>query len=139
MDLADVLRHAEILVVMIALTPATRGLIGADQLALMPAGSFLINAARGGIVAEGALLAALQSGHLAGGAMDVFATEPLPADSPLRQEDRLILSPHSAGATRQAQARLIGHVVDNIRRAVAGEPVRSVVNGLDPLIRRRGA
>lgn len=139
MEFDDLLRHSDVLVVVIALSPTTRGLLGAEQFASMPAGSFLINAARGGIVDEAALVDAIEAGHLAGGALDVFATEPLPEISALREVDRLLLSPHSAGATRQAQARLIGHVVDNIRRAVEGQPVLSVVNGLDPLIRRRGA
>jgi D-3-phosphoglycerate dehydrogenase len=114
-------------------------MIGADQLGLLAPGSYLVNAARGGIVDETALLAAVSSGAMAGAALDVFGAEPLPAGSPLREEDRILLSPHSAGATRQAQARLIGAVVENVRRAVAGEPVHYVVNGLDAVIRRRGA
>ena len=71
--------------------PRPADLIGAEQLALLPPGAFVINAARGGIVDEAALLAAIRSGALAGGALDVYATEPLPADSPLRDEDRLLL------------------------------------------------
>jgi len=139
MDFDDLLRHAEILVVMVALAEGTRGLLGAKQLGLLPHGAYLINAARGGIVDEDALLAAVQSGAMSGAALDVFDTEPLPADSPLRREDKIVLSPHSAGATRQAQARLIGAVVENVRRAVTGDPVQYVVNGLPALIQRRGA
>jgi D-3-phosphoglycerate dehydrogenase len=139
LPLEDLLRHAEVLVVLVALAPETRGLLGAEQLALLPAGGFVVNAARGGIIDEPALLAAIQSGALAGGALDVYATEPLPADSPLRAEDRLLLSPHAAGATREAQGRLIGVVVDNVRRAVSGEPVVDVVNGLAGVIQRREA
>jgi D-3-phosphoglycerate dehydrogenase len=139
LELGDLLRHSEVLVVVIALADATRGLLGADQLALLPPGGYLINAARGGIVDEAALLAAVRSGALAGAALDVFATEPLPDPHPLRDEDRIVLSPHTAGATAQAQARLIQGIVANIRRAATGEPVRHVVNGLDPLIRRRSA
>jgi D-3-phosphoglycerate dehydrogenase len=138
-EFAELLTRSDVLVVMIALAPETRGLIGADELAKLPAGAYLINAARGGIVDESALLAAVRSGAMAGAALDVFAAEPLPVDSPLRDEDRILLSPHSGGATREAQARLIGAVVDNVRRAVAGEPVNYVVNGLDPIIRRREA
>jgi D-3-phosphoglycerate dehydrogenase len=139
MDFDDLLRHAEILVVMVALAEGTRGLLGAKQLGLLPHGAYLINAARGGIVDEDALLAAVQSGAMSGAALDVFDTEPLPADSPLRREDKIVLSPHSAGATRQAQARLIGAVVENVRRAVTGDPVQYVVNGLPAVIQRRGA
>ena len=135
--LEDVLRRSDVLVVVIARAPQTVGLVGAEQLALLPAGAFVVNASRGGIVAEDALLAAVQSGALAGGALDVYATEPLPPVSPLRAEDRLLLSPHAAGATREAQTRLIAAIIDNVGRAVSGQPVRNVVNGLDAVIRRR--
>jgi len=137
MPLEDLLAHSQLLVVVIALSEQTRGLLSADQLALMPAGAYLVNAARGGIVDEAALQSALAAGALAGAALDVYAAEPLPADSPLRSDDRILLSPHAGGATREAQGRLIGAVVENVRRAVAGEPVLHVVNGLDPVIRRR--
>jgi D-3-phosphoglycerate dehydrogenase len=133
------LRRSDVLVVVVALAAETRGLLGAEQLALLPPGAFVINAARGGIVDEAALLAAIGSGALAGGALDVYDTEPLPVASPLRDEDRLLLSPHSAGATREAQGRLIAGIVDNIRRATSGELVLDVVNGVDGLIRRREA
>jgi phosphoglycerate dehydrogenase-like enzyme len=124
-------------VVVIALSEQTRGLLSAERLALMPAGAYVVNAARGGILDETALQAAIGSGALAGAALDVYAGEPLPVDSPLRVDDRILLSPHAGGATREAQGRLIGVVVDNVRRAVGGEPVQHVVNGLDPVIRRR--
>ena len=137
MPLDDLLAHSQLLVVVIALSDESRGMLSAERLALMPPGSYLVNAARGGIVDEPALQAALASGALAGAALDVYATEPLPADSPLRTDDRILLSPHAGGATREAQGRLIGAVVDNVRRAVTGEPVLHVVNGLEPLIRRR--
>ncbi len=139
LEFDDLLRHSEVLVVVIALAASTRGLIGSEQLAMLPPDAYLVDAARGGVVDETALLAAVSSGAMAGAALDVFETEPLPQGSPLRAEDRILLSPHSAGATRQAQARLIGAVVDNIRRAVGGEPVNYVVNGLGPVIRRREA
>jgi phosphoglycerate dehydrogenase-like enzyme len=137
MPFEELLRRSDVLVVVIALAPETSGLLGAEQLALLPPGAFLINAARGGIVDEDALLAALDTGAIAGGALDVYATEPLPEVSPLRDSDRLLLSPHAAAATREAMSRLITGVVDNVRRAVSGEPVVDVVNGVDPAIRRR--
>jgi D-3-phosphoglycerate dehydrogenase len=139
LPLADLLRHSDVLVVLVALAPETRSLLGAEQLALLPPGAFLVNAARGGIVDEPALLAAIGSGAMAGGALDVYATEPLPDDSPLRHEDRLLLSPHAAGASREAQGRLIGNVVDNVRRAVTGQEVQDIVNGLSGVIQRREA
>ena len=137
LELDDLVARSQLLVVVIALSEQTRGLVSADLLARMPAGGYVINAARGGVLDEEALLAGIRSGALAGAALDVYATEPLPADSPLRTEDRVLLSPHAGGATREAQGRLIAAVVDNVRRAVTGEPVRDVVNGLDPVIRRR--
>jgi D-3-phosphoglycerate dehydrogenase len=84
-------------------------------------------------------VAAIETGALAGGALDVYDSEPLPDDSPLRSVDRLLLSPHAAGATSQAQVRLIETIVANIGRAVAGEPVVNVVNGPPVAIRRREA
>jgi D-3-phosphoglycerate dehydrogenase len=137
LPLDDLLAHSQLLVIVIALTPQTRGLLDADSLGRMPEGSYVVNAARGGVLDEDALLEAVQSGRLAGAALDVYATEPLPVDSPLRQEDRILLSPHAGGATREAQGRLIGAVVDNVRRAVSGEAVENVVNGVDPVITRR--
>jgi phosphoglycerate dehydrogenase-like enzyme len=135
----DLLRRSDVLVVLVALAPQTRGLLDADRLALLPPGGFVINAARGGIVDEAALVAAIEAGALAGGALDVYDTEPLPADSPLLAVDRLLLSPHAAGATSEAQARLIETIVANVGRAVAGEPVINVVNGPTAAIRRREA
>jgi phosphoglycerate dehydrogenase-like enzyme len=135
----DLLRHSDVLIVVIALAAQTRGLLAAEQLALLPPGAFVINAARGGILDEAALLAAIRSGALAGGALDVYDLEPLPEISALREEGRLLLSPHAAGATLEAQGRLIGGIVDNVRRAVSGEQVVDVVNGLGGVIQRRGA
>jgi phosphoglycerate dehydrogenase-like enzyme len=135
--LDELLAGAQVLVVVVALAPETRGLIGAREVALLPRGAMVVNAARGGIVDEAALLDAVRSGALIGAALDVYDTEPLPADSPLRGEDRILLSPHAAGATPQSQGRLIDVVIDNVRRAIAGEPVRYVVNGVDPVVTPR--
>jgi D-3-phosphoglycerate dehydrogenase len=137
LELDELMAHSQLLVVVVALAPATQGLLSAERLKQLPEGAYVVNAARGGVLDESALLDAVRAGHLAGAALDVYATEPLPPDSPLRTEERILLSPHAAGATREAQGRLIGAVVDNIRRAVSGEPVLHVVNGIDALIRRR--
>jgi D-3-phosphoglycerate dehydrogenase len=137
MPLDDLLAHSQLLVVVIALSDETRGLLSTERLGRLPAEAYVVNAARGGVLDEYALLAAIRSGALAGAALDVYATEPLPADSPLRQEDRILLSPHAGGATREAQGRLIAAVIENVRRAVSGEPVLNVVNGLEPTISRR--
>ncbi|MDQ1711287.1 MAG: D-3-phosphoglycerate dehydrogenase / 2-oxoglutarate reductase [Frankiaceae bacterium] len=135
--LADLLATSDVLVVVIALGDETRGLLGADALRSLPRGAVVVNAARGGIVDEGALPALLDSGQLAGVALDVYDTEPLPDGSPLRSHDRVLLSPHVAGATAQARLRIALAVQRNLARAVGGEPVQDVVNGVDPVIRRR--
>ena len=137
-DLDSLISTGEVLVLVLPLTRETRGLIGEERLSRMPAGSILVNAARGEIVDTAALLAALESGHLAGAALDVFDTEPLPADHPLRSCDKVLLSPHAAAVTPQATTRLIQCVLDNLTAAVEGRPVRNVVNGVDPVVRRRG-
>jgi phosphoglycerate dehydrogenase-like enzyme len=137
-ELDDLLATSDVLVVVIASTPQTRGLIDAQRLALLPPGAVVVNAARGGIVDEAALAAALAAGALRGAGFDVFATEPLPADSPLRAEPRMLLSPHAAGATVESRNRILDATLGNLRRAVAGEPVANVCNGVDAVVRRRG-
>jgi D-3-phosphoglycerate dehydrogenase len=83
------------------------------------------------------VVTAIESGALGFAAFDVFGTEPLPADSPLRTNDRILLSPHAAGSTMQGQIRVVERVRDNFARAVRGEPVIAVCNGVDPVVRRR--
>ena len=85
------------------LTPETRHMLGAKQLALLPKGARVVNCARGGIVDEQALLAALDSGHLAGAALDVFETEPVPADSPFLKQPKMVVTPHLGASTAEAQ------------------------------------
>jgi len=137
LPLDDLVERSDILVDNLSLTNETRGLLDAARLATLPRGAIVIDAGRGGIVDHVALLAAVETGQLRGAAIDVFEHEPLPLDSPLRRSDRILLSSHAAAATPQALARVFSRVNDNVRRAVAGEPVESVVNGLDPVVRRR--
>ena len=85
------------------LTTETRHMVGARQLALLPAGARVINCARGGIIDEKALLESLDSGHLAGAALDVFETEPLPADHPIVSHPKMVITPHLGAATLEAQ------------------------------------
>lgn len=101
-DLNALLRKSDILTIHVPLTDDSRNLIGAPQLAMMKRGSRLINCARGGIVDEQALCDMLQSAHLAGAALDVFAEEPLPIDHPLRKQPNVILTPHLGAATGEA-------------------------------------
>ena len=133
-ELDDLVATSDVLVVVIALAAGTRGLLGAERLARLPAGAIVVNAARGGIVDEAAVAAALTEGRLAGAAFDVFETEPLPADAAIRSAplDRLLLSPHASGATAQSQVRVIGTALENLRRVAAGEAPINIVNGVDP-------
>ncbi|MEP7112207.1 MAG: hydroxyacid dehydrogenase [Ilumatobacteraceae bacterium] len=116
-SLEAALPRADILSLHVPLTDETRNIIGARELALMPAGSILVNASRGGVVDEFALLDSVRSGHLHGAGLDTFAVEPVPADSPLLAEPRIVLSPHSAALTEQA---LIAMGVATVRNALAG-------------------
>jgi D-3-phosphoglycerate dehydrogenase len=130
-DLDTLLGESDLVCIHTPLDVDTRGLIGADVLAKMKEGSFLVNAARGPIVDEGALIDALRSGHLGGAALDVFEIEPLSPDSPLRALDNVVLSPHVGGYTREAEVSLEEFVGENLVRALDGLPPMSVVNGVE--------
>ncbi len=125
----ELLRRSDAVTLHVPLTPATRYLIGAAELALMKPGAVLVNTARGGVVDETALLAALQSGQLAGAAIDVLGVEPPPPDHPLLAADlpNLIITPHVAWASRQAQQRLADEVIENIAAFFRGESRNRVV------------
>jgi D-3-phosphoglycerate dehydrogenase / 2-oxoglutarate reductase len=105
-DLPDLLRRSDMLSLHLPLIPATKGLIGRDELRLLPAGAVVVNVARGGIIDEDALAELLHSGHLAGAGLDVFETEPLPATSPLLTAPNTLFSPHSASASGRSAQRL---------------------------------
>ena len=105
-SLADLLRSSDVLTLHCPLNASTYDLIDAASLALLPAGALLINNARGGVVNEAALLDALQSGHIAGAALNVFEAEPLPLDHPLRHHPRVICTPHVSGVTDGALVRM---------------------------------
>ncbi|MFD1343017.1 hydroxyacid dehydrogenase [Litorisediminicola beolgyonensis] len=119
-SLAELLEVADVLSLHVPLTDGTRGLIDARALAGMKPGAILINTARGGIVDEAALVAALKSGALGGAALDVFATEPLTAESGAQFEDcpNLILTPHIAGVTDEGNRRVSEVTVENVRRTL---------------------
>ncbi|HEY0119456.1 MAG TPA: NAD(P)-dependent oxidoreductase [Cellulomonas sp.] len=123
-DLPGLLAATDVLVGLLPATPATREAIGADVMSRLPGGAYMVNAGRGATLDESALLDALRSGHLGGAALDVFATEPLPADSPLWDAPNLLVSPHGAGGRPIGAGELIA---DNVRRFVAGEPLRNLV------------
>jgi (S)-sulfolactate dehydrogenase len=98
----------------------TRHLIDAAALGRMRQGAVLVNAARGGVVDEAALGAALRSGQLAGAMLDVFEREPLPAGSPLEGAPNLILTPHIAGVTEESNVRVSAVTATNVRRVLEG-------------------
>lgn len=127
-DLPAVLRRAEYLVLITPHTSETEHMIGAAELALLPPGAVLINIGRGSLIDEDALIAALQSGQLGGAALDVFATEPLPADSPLWNMPNVLVSPHSGSTSDRENARLTDLFCDNLQRYLAGAPLRNVLN-----------
>jgi D-3-phosphoglycerate dehydrogenase len=116
-DFQAVLPETDVLTVHVPLGAESRGLIGSAELAALPAHAFVINAARGGIVDETALHDALTSGKIAGAALDVFEEEPPPEDHPLFALDNVILSPHSAGLSKEAAIRM---AISTARNALAG-------------------
>jgi D-3-phosphoglycerate dehydrogenase len=106
LPLDDLLTHADVVTLHIPLTRETKALLDRRRLTLMKPTALLLNTARGGLVDETALLEALEQGKLAGAAVDVYGTEPLPADSPLRKAERLIVTPHLAASTVEAQHKV---------------------------------
>ena len=125
-DLPEVLPRADIVILLVPVTPATTGLVDARFLARMHDGALLVNAARGSIVDTAALLAELDSGRLRA-ALDVTDPEPLPAGHPLWSAPGLLLTPHVAGAMSTAMTRVMALVRDQLARYAAGEPLRHVV------------
>lgn len=119
--LAAVLGRADIVALTLPLTPATHGLMGAAAFAAMKPGAIFVNGARGAIVDEAALLAALESGRLRAAGLDVFATEPLPPDSPLRRHPRVTPLPHIGSATVETRHAMAALATTNLLQALAGE------------------
>jgi D-2-hydroxyacid dehydrogenase (NADP+) len=110
------------LVVLTPYTAATHGLVGPEVLAAMKPGACIVNLARGGVVDEAALLHALDHGPLGGAALDVFATEPLPGDSPFWDHPKVVVTPHLGGFHEGYADQVLGIVEDNVRRYLAGGP-----------------
>ena len=125
-DLPELLPQTDVLINILPATPDTRHAVDAKVLALLPAHAWLVNVGRGATVDEAALLAAIRAERLAGAALDVFETEPLPPDSPLWDEPNIIVSPHAAGGRPIGAADLIVH---NLAALRDGKPLLNVVNG----------
>ena len=126
-DLEEVLAAADVLTIHTPLTPETEDLVGEAELAEME-GGYVVNCARGGIVDESALAAAVADGPLDGAALDVFAEEPLPADSPLLDVDDVIVTPHLGASTEAAQENVAVSTAEQVVAAFDGEPVTNAMN-----------
>ena len=125
---AEVAREADYVAVTAALTPATRGMLSAEVIAGLKPTAWVINIARGPIIDEAALAAALREHRIGGAALDVFETEPLPATSPLWSLDNAILTPHISNSSPRVRERSLALVVENVRRFKAGEPLLNLVD-----------
>lgn len=125
--LDELVGWADAVVVCAPLTDATRGLFDADRFARMRPGSWFVNVGRGAICDEEALVEALASGHLGGAGLDVFATEPLPAGSPLWSLPNVVMTPHCSGDSPRSDERAVEIMIDNFRRRTAGDPLSRVV------------
>ena len=123
-----VLREADFLVLAAPSTPETRGMIGARELSLMKPTAYFINPARGDLVDEPALLAALAERRIAGAALDVLQSEPPPADSPWWEVDNALVTAHVAGLSEGYDDAVVDLFLDNLGRYLAGEPLRNVVD-----------
>jgi phosphoglycerate dehydrogenase-like enzyme len=126
MELPELLRVSTILTLHVPLTAETHNLIGAAELAAMPAGSWLVNCGRGGLVDEVALREAIVSGHLSGAGLDVLEHE-TDGVNPFADLPAVIVTPHVGGGSRNSMAGVVERSTANIRRLIAGEPLRDVV------------
>jgi D-3-phosphoglycerate dehydrogenase len=126
--LEELMSRADVVMIACPLTPETHHLINAENLALMKPTAYIINVARGKIIDQQALIEALKQGQIAGAGLDVCEVEPLPKDSPLWDMDNVIITPHAAGGSQHRPRRTIEFFCDNLKRYLAGEPLRNVVN-----------
>jgi len=122
----ELLSTADVVTIHLVVSGRTRGLIGAEELAVMKPTAFLVNTSRGPIVDEAALVAALEAGTIAGAALDVYDREPLPADHPLRRAPNTVLTPHLGYVTEETYRVFYGQTVEDIEAWLAGEPVRVI-------------
>lgn len=123
-----IFRESDFITFHVPLTPQTRRMVGAEQIAIMKPSVRLINVARGGIIDEVALRAAVDDGRIAGAAVDVFEKEPVPADSPLLGSAKILTTPHLGASTEEAQVAVVMDVADQIADIMAGRPARAAVN-----------
>jgi len=126
--LDDVFAKADIVSLNIASTPETRGLVSVRRLGLMKPGAFLVNASRGDLIDDHALIDALNAGRIGGAALDVFEPEPLADDHPFRTTPRLFLTPHTAGGTEESSRRMSMEAAEDTLRVLRGEQPSHLVN-----------
>jgi phosphoglycerate dehydrogenase-like enzyme len=125
--LAELAGRADAMVVSLPLTDQTAGLIDRATIDHLPASCIFVNVGRGGVVDEPALIDALRERRIAGAVLDVFATEPLPEDSPLWALPNVLVTPHAAALSARENERIVELFVDNLRRYLDGRPLRNVV------------
>ncbi|HEY0224492.1 MAG TPA: NAD(P)-dependent oxidoreductase, partial [Pseudolabrys sp.] len=126
-DLMKVGPELDFLVALAPLTPETRGIVGEKLLAAMKPSAFLVNVARGGVVDEKALIAALEKGTIAGAALDVFSQEPLPPDSPLWKTKNVTIFPHLGGYSEGYEDRAMPTIAENMRKYLDND-LKSMIN-----------
>ncbi|MEM6941325.1 MAG: D-2-hydroxyacid dehydrogenase [Pseudomonadota bacterium] len=126
--LPDLLPRADFIAVCTPLTKATHRLIGPEEVAAMKQGTILADVSRGGVIDQKALYGALKNAHIAGAALDVFETEPLPADSPFWDLDNTLISPHCSSVSEDWETASFDLFLQNLGRWMAGEPLRNIVD-----------
>ncbi len=126
-EFEDCLERADFLTIHTPLTPETEGMIGADELDLL-GGGYIVNVGRGGIIQEDALAAKVEDGTVTGAALDVFAEEPLSAESPLLEHEGIIVTPHLGASTEAAQENVATSTAEQVNAALASEPVMNALN-----------
>lgn len=137
-DIDALVTEADIIVLCCPLTPETRGLIDARRIGLMKPDALIINVARGPVIDDGALIAALENGRIGGAALDVFAAQPLPADHAYFRFDNVLITPHMAGITEQSMERMgLGAVDETLRILDGGLPVNFCNREVEAAYRER--
>lgn len=129
-SLGELLHASDLVTLHCPATARTRGMMNRATLAQMKPGAILINVSRGELVDSAALVESLQRGHLSAAALDVFDPEPIPSDNPVLRMDNVIVSPHNASASAKAAHKLRETVAQTVAKAVRGEPLPNVVNGV---------
>jgi len=127
-ELAELVPVVDAVVLALPSSPETDGLFNADLIHALPAHAILVNVGRGTTIDQDALIDALRRGRLAGAALDVYATEPLPSDNPMWTMDNVLISPHTAALSLNENDRLVELFIDNLARYRQGRPLRNVVD-----------